>query len=630
MNSRPDAASPAQASEAPAAPGTSSGDDTVVIPSSHDVDGTPTAKPVLTPDSDQRCKEIHCDPRPPIPVIFLPGVMGTLLANKDTGATVWSAPNMDHVASAIPGALSIVGGYLASATARETRLDPTVAVVDPRGPVEVSTSDVDSGLSEEEAKRRGWGTVHRWSYQPTLAWLQYTLNNPMFMGNLIGEWVHGDDKGETAALKALLDTHPSDYGGYGPGGPLTADSDVFKSLLKHRYTVYAIGYNWLQSNQVSAQQVLDGMDFTDVKTKKTTRIMGIREICRENHTDKAIIITHSMGGLVARMASQFCDGAKDIYGVIHGAQPATGAPLFAKRFRTGGEDFVSKSLMGRNDAQFVALAGFAEGPMELSPMPDYNDGKPWWIFTDKNDQVKMALPEQSALDEIYTSDAWYGLLPDSKLLDPAGIVKKQLGKEKHPVSVHTHFKRTIRGVVARQKNLINNYHPNTYAMYGDGALKPKSTDGTQPPPKLEFSLPEEKLETWGTVVWQGDIPESVKDVELKGAKLIAKDGDDHHGVLKILVGGQTVTLTVQQQAVASEKGKDNGIIHGDGTVPAWSAAAQGRGVIPGLSTDKANGVQMVFVQGGYEHQFCFNHPWTRWATLYSVAQVAHSISVKTP
>ncbi|EIP86463.1 hypothetical protein A33K_17553 [Burkholderia humptydooensis MSMB43] len=31
---------------------------------------------------------------------------------------------------------------------------------------------------------------------------------------------------------------------------------------------------------------------------------------------------------------------------------------------------------------------------------------------------------------------------------------------------------------------------------------------------------------------------------------------------------------------------------------------------------------MVFDQGGYEHQFSYNHPWTRWALLYSIVQIA--------
>jgi hypothetical protein len=608
--------------------------DAVHITGGFDPDGTPSARTVLTVERDKRTKEVLLDHRQPVPVIFLPGVMGTLLADKDTGETMWYPPNLDAVGSSISGAVSVLAGWFARASKRAKRFDPSQAVVDPRGPVKVGQC----GLSEDEARRRGWSTVHRWSYQPALAWLQTTLDNPMLEGKPTGEWEHGDlkEKGKKAALKPILGTDPVDYGAYGSGGTITAKSDVFKSLAHYRYPVYAIGYNWLQSSQVSGQQVLDGLDFNDPHGEESTRIMGIREICRENQTDKAIIITHSMGGLVARMASQLCNGANDILGVIHGAQPATGAPLFAKRFRTGGEGFVNGSLMGRNDAEFVAIASNAEGPMELSPMPDYHNGDPWWIFVDKNGKERMALPKQNALEEIYTNDAWYGLLPDSTLLDPAGIVKKRLERLKNPSSVYENFGKTMRAVVKRQMLLTNNYHANTYAMYGNGALKPRPSDSTQEAPKLETSRLEEKLMTWGAVVWQGDLPEGVGEKELKEAQWADKDRDNHHGVLKIIVNGQTVTLTAQQKAVAPKVGpsdngiipsaSSNGIIPGDATVPAWSAEAQGRGLIPGLSTPPGNasGVQMVFVQGGYEHQFCYDHPWSRWATLYSVAHIAHS------
>jgi hypothetical protein len=596
-------------------------DDVVRIRGSLDENGTPFARLVLTPNHDKRVKEILFERRPAIPVIFLPGVMGSLLVNKDTGATVWHPPNIDAVGSTITGVASVLAGWFASAASREKRFNPDDAVVDTSGPI----IDGKETISEQEAKRRGWNTVHRWSYQPTLLWLEHTLNRPMLAGVPYGEWAEGSKDGEKAALHAVLGTHPTTYGGHGPGETITVDSEVYKSLIRYRYPVYAIGYNWLQSNQLSAQQVLDGVDARNPRTKKITRIMGIREICRENHTDKAIIITHSMGGLVARMASQLCGGEKDILGVIHGAQPATGAPLFAKRFRTGGEDFVNQSLLGRNDAEFVAIASNAEGPMELSPMPDYNDGKPWWIFVDKEGKERMALPQKSALDELYVNDAWYGLLPDSALLDPAGIVQMKLKRDGKNVTVLENYKNAMLTVAQRQESLRNNYHPNTYAMYGNGALKPRFSRDGQASLKLEATKPEEKLKTWGKVVWRGDFPEGIGERELKTAKLVQ---DDHHGALKIAIGGQTITITVQQEATAPKPGQsDNGIIPGDGTVPVWSAEAQSRGVTPALPmiSSKAKGVQMVFVQGGYEHQFCFRHPWSRWATLYSVAQIVHSL-----
>ena len=128
--------------------------------------------------------------------------------------------------------------------------------------------------------------------------------------------------------------------GFGQGDTITADSPVFKHFAKYRDRVYAIGYNWLRSNADSAKQVIDGSDYFDPKTKKTTRLMGIKEICAENHSGKAIILTHSMGGLVARMAIAMHGGADLMHEVFHNVQPATGAHtcLFDCIFRGTNDD----------------------------------------------------------------------------------------------------------------------------------------------------------------------------------------------------------------------------------------------------------------------------------------------------
>ncbi|MCA8276010.1 hypothetical protein LGN17_26360 [Burkholderia sp. AU30280] len=41
----------------------------------------------------------------------------------------------------------------------------------------------------------------------------------------------------------------------------------------------------------------------------------------------------------------------------------------------------------------------------------------------------------------------------------------------------------------------------------------------------------------------------------------------------------------------------------------------------------AKGVQMAFMQAGYEHMKRYAHPWTRWALLYSVVQIVKDIDV---
>lgn len=34
---------------------------------------------------------------------------------------------------------------------------------------------------------------------------------------------------------------------------------------------------------------------------------------------------------------------------------------------------------------------------------------------------------------------------------------------------------------------------------------------------------------------------------------------------------------------------------------------------------------MVFEQGGYSHQFSYEHPWARWALLYSIVQIVKNV-----
>lgn len=56
--------------------------DVVRVTSRTDKDGASVGHFTLTPASDTRQKELLCDVRPIMPVIFLPGVMGSPLVNK--------------------------------------------------------------------------------------------------------------------------------------------------------------------------------------------------------------------------------------------------------------------------------------------------------------------------------------------------------------------------------------------------------------------------------------------------------------------------------------------------------------------------------------------------------------------
>ncbi|CAI8748557.1 MULTISPECIES: esterase/lipase family protein [Burkholderia] len=613
-----------------------------------DKDGASVGHFTLTPASDTRSKELLCDVRPIIPVIFLPGVMGSPLVNTDTGDEMFFAPETDGLfgkAGALP---ALLGLWFKGASTREKLFDPTHAAVTPFGPVSAGKHEKDAEpdqyVDEKEAIRRGWGSVYRSSYQPMLAWLQEQLNEPMHLGKHKGPWIAGDPDGKKWALKPLLDTEPADYGALGVGAQgrgqaIAKDSEVFKHFMKYQYRVYAIGYNWLQSNEKSAQQVIDGTDFKDKKTGKTARLMGIKEIIEENHSGKAIILTHSMGGLVARMAIAMHGAADLMHGVFHNVLPATGAPIAAKRFRTGGgseggvNGFINGALLGSDADEFVAVAANAPGPLELLPMPDYHNGEAWWIFSRLDGTPVMKFPKEgSAYKEIYANTKWYGLVPAESvsLLDPAGIVTKRLDDLGRGDTVLSNFQALMGDVVTANQNKIKNkYHDRTYISYGDGALLPKgraTSSDESSKPAIEKGKELDELLAWGTVIWKGNVPAGVTEEELRAARFLGEKHDDSHtGTLRVHLDSRNVTIEFEVQKVAKlPPGSDapdpekNGIIAGDGTVPAWSAEAPAYGLEGGA----ANGVQMVFDQGGYVHQESYNHPWARWALLYSIVQIA--------
>lgn len=602
-------------------------DDVINLHARPEPGGGSSAKVTLTPESDKRTKKIHCDPRPSIPVIFVPGVMGSVLTNRRNGSPVWNPPN-DKVSR---GAISFLyNGYYANASARERQYDPFSACVTPLGAVNTSGCD----LSDEGARRRGWGTVHSASYHASLAWLERELNNPMAAGKPTGVWASGDDKGDTFTQKPLLGTSPTEFGAHGAADVLQAiqaTSEDFKKFCHFQYPVYAIGYNWLQSNLDSAKDLIEGVDYVDKRTGKKYRIMGVREICAENKVKKAIIVTHSMGGLVARMACVIAGNADLFYGVFHGAQPATGAALAARRFRAGGasEGVINKSLVGRDALEFTAVTANAPGPLELLPMPDYHNFRPWWIFRDYRKNEVLRLPKPNATFDLFANPKWYGLVPDnsSKVLDPAGIVAERLSKERTGKSVQQNFADTMKGVVTRQTALINNYHPNTYAAYGNGPLRqrlvaPKSVGGQLP--ASEVTKGSADLLTFGNVIWRGGIPAGTTEADMLAAELVH---DDLQGTVTISIKGHFVTLGAEDNSVLI--GADKGIIPGDGTVPVWSGESVARGLKPGLDGGTAKGVRIAFEQAGFDHQGCFSHPWPRWAVLYSMVNIAKSIDVPT-
>lgn len=85
-----------------------------------------------------------------------------------------------------------------------------------------------------------------------------------------------------------------------------------------------------------------------------------------------ILVTHSMGGLVARAAMKLSGAEGQVFGVVHGVQPAYGAPAAYMRMKAGfeGSDItgrIASRFLGPTGRDVTALLANAIGGLELLP-----------------------------------------------------------------------------------------------------------------------------------------------------------------------------------------------------------------------------------------------------------------------
>ena len=138
--------------------------------------------------------------------------------------------------------------------------------------------------------------------------------------------------------------------------------------------VYAVGYDWRQSNKISGAYL----------TKEVERIMGIEG------AGQCILVTHSMGGIVSRSAMQQGLAGK-VLGAIHVFQPVDGAVVLYRRFFTGmvasGDadgggvtGWVFCRILGNTSEKFTTTSSGMPGPIQLLPTNNYRDtGGAHWL-----------------------------------------------------------------------------------------------------------------------------------------------------------------------------------------------------------------------------------------------------------
>lgn len=523
------------------------------IPVSYDSKGDPVWRSIMSPP-DESMAVCNMVPDRIIPVIFVPGVMGSNLKTKN--GVQW---RMDSLSSMSP--------WMArGAKMRKKNLSPTAMTLDRDG-------DIPSGTNQSpaELKLRGWGEVGNFSYGEFLVWLENALNdfdNPHggVRDSLIGATLAAN-KGEDALIK-----------------------DEVALSFKYRFPVHACGYNWLDSNREAAQHLQRRIH--DV----IKRYQGGKKKC-----EKVIIVTHSMGGLVARHCSEVLGMQDKIFGIVHGVMPAIGAAAVYRRMKAGTENagewvvgkiegWLGSKALGEDAAEMTAVLSSAPGPLQLLPTPEYGNG---WLRV-RHGESEYRLPKNGdPYEEIYTvRGEWWSLCED-RLINP---LNEEQDRKKWQAQVDQdwhNFQDIVKDQVKRfHQDIASKYHPATFAFYGSD------------PTHLAY----------GNVTWRGH--SSVGEDILRGSRPVypmrgrALDPSDVNRSRSIAVplGGEGWKSGVHQIYRISSPDEE-----GDGTVPHRSGIAS--------QTHAKSTLQVV---AGHEPAFKESHH-ARLFTLRAIVKIAQAV-----
>lgn len=129
--------------------------------------------------------------------------------------------------------------------------------------------------------------------------------------------------------------------------------------------VHAYGYNWTASNATS------GLALARFIPELIKFYEGKGQTC-----PGVILVTHSMGGLVARYACTTGGVGDQVLGVVHGVQPVTGSPAAYRRMKEGWErswPLPTERIFGPTGRDVTAVLANIPGGLELLPSADYVD-----------------------------------------------------------------------------------------------------------------------------------------------------------------------------------------------------------------------------------------------------------------
>jgi broad specificity phosphatase PhoE len=544
----------------------------------------------VTPKED-RIPQIHSiPPKRVLPIIFIPGIMGSNLRMSAARQETLKAKN--NIAWR-PDNLSVTLGHVNDTPReRQLRLDPEATELDiydpinnPTGNAEetadrrnraVQTKFVYSAIrrldgpllqadlpgtpnpktQDQKARERGWGEVYFDSYQEILTTCEHRLNAAFTYGSM-----------DLYLEKSIKGVPPSEWQAHSHPPLKELDEKTMRDTIKGCwFPVHAMGYNWLKGNGESGVVM-------------AKRINALIKSYQENgfQCEKVILVTHSMGGLVARAIIHPDIGKLNdqVLGVIHGVMPAMGAGTAYKRMRCGFEgNGISTRILGPLGTHVTAVLANSQGGLELLPSCAYGDH---WLQVKQKGVTLKSLPENGdPYEEIYKiRNKWYGLLRED-WINPAD--DESIGFEKTA--------QLLDRAKSFHSSIANTYHDQSYGHYGA----------------------DPKRMAWHHVIW--DVKTEAK---ISSTDLLRIVMDDAKGKMRLVA--PSIRSAADSILPEFEVTLQDASEPGDQTVPLHSADAQ-------FKSGKFKG---IFRQTGYEHQASYSHSAVLAATLYSLFQIASTM-----
>ena len=551
-----------------------------------DKDGRPTYQWTLTSPSLSDVVKLVAGPFDILPVIFVPGIMGSNLRSKATGDPVW---RLDATFGQPLGLAKKM--VFKDAGERQSILHPDRCEVDPDGHVPKKLSGtVYSGTvdSPHTYTERGWGSVAEASYHSFLLWLEAHLNPRVRNPALWPDYFQDET---TISATPPPNSEPKLFPGIRMGirgdqvrkdgrtHSFVVSSDDLIKHSKFLMPVYAVGYNWLDSNTAAAK-------------KLRSRVLEI--VAANNNGSfrckQVIVVTHSMGGLVARACAELPGMKEAIVGIVHGVMPAVGAAVAYRRCKLGmsEESAMAGLVLGSTGREVTAVFAQAPGALQLLPSQDYR--KSWLNISDGTGAVVKSLPADSdPFTDIYkVRDRWWGLVDETWLSPKSGA----------PISWDD-FAANIDEAQKFHARIGRTYHRATYVFYGSEETKKTSFESITwrirpglAPDKNKPSL------------------ESVLDLTHAQTRMWGTNPGYVGGETKVqaYMGGATVYQTSYWEL---QCGLQDG--SGDGTVPKSSGAAP-------LNQGGAN-VTEQFEISGIEHEPAYKNSAAQITTLYAITKI---------